>query len=271
MNLISSAQNPKFKQLVKLLGSSKNRRQSGQTVLEGASLVKDYLKSQRPISQLLIDESKMGNSDAAEIIGLVEPTKINGIKSSLLNRLSQVATSPGVLAVIPIPKEACFTVGAVTNQPQQIVLVDRIQDPTNLGAIIRSAVAFGVSQIHLSTGSTDPWSPKVIRASAGAVFGPKLFTQSNLSEVISNLRSIGFEICATSPRGDKSLTAIDLPKRLAWLVGNESQGVGSGLLNLATYSIKIPQTSGVESLNLAIASSLCFYEYYRRQGLGQET
>lgn len=268
MKTVLSAKNPKFKQLVKLLGSSKIRRQSGQTILEGVSLVEDYLKSQGQINQLLISEFELNNPDVKKIINLVESVKVTILRSSLLSKLSQVATSPGVLAVVPIPKELCFSVEALKDRPQQVVLIDRVQDPTNLGAIIRSAVAFGIDQICLSIESVDPWSPKVIRASAGAVFKPRIFSQTDLAKIISELQSANFAIYATSPHGNKLLTAAKLPKRLAWLVGNESQGVRSELLSLATDLIKIPQTGRVESLNLAIASSICFYEYYHRQKLG---
>lgn len=261
MDVITSTSNPKFKQLVKLLTNQKMRRSVQKTVLEGESLVGDYLATGLEVDQLIIGEANFDQPTIKRLIDQVDSAKVILVKSFLLDKITQLETAPGVMAIVPIPDQA---EPSEIVDAGQLILIDRVQDPTNLGAILRSALAFGVTGVYLSTGSAEAFSPKAIRASMGASFKLPIYSRVDLAKLIPRLQSSQVQIYATSSHADQFLAEAKLPNRLAWLVGNEGQGVDTKLMSLANQTIKIPQSSQLESLNLAVATSLCLYEHHRQ-------
>ena len=144
---------------------------------------------------------------------------------------------------------------------QSAVMLDNLQDPGNLGSILRSAAAAGVEYVFCSRGTAFAWSPKVLRAGMGAHFLLKIFENADLDELIRKAR---VPVLATSSHADKLLYEIDLKSPVAWLFGHEGKGVSAELLALASYRVAIPHRGAVESLNVAASAAVCLFEQVRQ-------
>ena len=144
------------------------------------------------------------------------------------------------------------------------MLLEAVQDPGNLGTILRTTAASGVTDVFLSPECASPWSPKALRAGMGAQFGLTIYEQVNLSEYITNSN---VPVYATTLSDDNvSLYDLDLKPASAWLIGNEGQGVSPELATAATKRVRIPQAdTPVESLNVAAATAVCLYEQLRQR------
>jgi TrmH family RNA methyltransferase len=186
---------------------------------------------------------------------LAKNVRIIELPKSLFEKISPLVEGIGVLFVVKVSHENEF------NSKVNSLILENIQDPGNLGAILRSAVAFGVEQIICSPGTVSAWSPKVLRAGMGAHFAVKIFENQDLVEVISRLE---IPVLATSLDAKKSIYEEDLRGAQAWIFGNEGKGVSVEIQKLATKKVIIPQSSKVESLNVAMAATVCLSESWRQ-------
>lgn len=262
MEKISSARNATFKMLLKLAKRRDYRREKGLIIFDGVKIVKDYLINGGRPKMLIFNESKLDKIDLPpinlEVRQVVLPT-------SLFNRISQVEESSGLVCVTKLPELSCDIISPKSNLGT-VLLLEQVQDPGNLGTIFRSCLAFDVSTIFLSSGSVDVWSPKVIRSSAGANFALNVYSDVSLGEIMNKLNNIGYQILATSPSAQKSIQSIDFAeKKIAWLFGNEGRGLSDDLMNQADGKVLIPQSSQLESLNLATSVAICLYEQSRHK------
>jgi TrmH family RNA methyltransferase len=178
------------------------------------------------------------------------------MSGSLLGNLSSVDTDQGVLFVAqptihPIPEKIV----------ESIVLLDRLQDPGNVGAILRTCAAAGIKRVFASVGTAGLWSPKVLRSAQGAHFLLKLHEQTDLKSLTSSL-AVPLIVTTLEQASDLYMTA--LPKHAAWVFGNEGQGVDRELLARANLRIKIMHDRAVESLNVTVASAICLFEQRRQ-------
>jgi TrmH family RNA methyltransferase len=146
-------------------------------------------------------------------------------------------------------------------QAASCVFLDAIQDAGNVGAILRSAAAFGVRHAVLGKGCADAWSPKVLRAGMGAHFSMALVQSADLAQAIA---AFGGKVACTVPRDGISIEQADLSGRVGWIFGAEGQGVSKTLAARVTLKVSIPMPGGAESLNVAAAAAICFYEWARR-------
>jgi TrmH family RNA methyltransferase len=179
------------------------------------------------------------------------------LSSSLFAELADTETPQGVAAEIAIPREP-----APVAHSTQCVFLDGVQDPGNLGAILRSAAAFGVPEVVLGNGCADPWAPKVLRAAMGAHFA--LFLRETSELALRFAEFSGERIC-TTPHDATPLQEIDLRGPHAWAFGGEGRGVSGAMLEVATRRACIPIAQTTESLNVAVAASLCLYEAARQR------
>lgn len=255
--IITSAQNPLIKQL-KQLKLAKYRHQTQTTLMAGQKIIADYLAAGGRVKQLVVSE-KLADSDLLSVAGVEQAVVV---ADDLARQLSPVENNGGMLAVIAVPQfDLAAEMDRVQASQQSILLIDRIQDPGNLGNIVRTAVAVGLGAIVLSTGSADPWSPKVIRASAGGVFSLPIIVNADLVSLITDY---DLPVYAATLDATDDLYDLDLRQPIAWLVGNEGQGVDPQLLEVASQRVKIPQSLAIESLNLATATAVCLYEQLRQ-------
>jgi len=254
MKLIRSRDNPFFKQLKRLAESGRERRKCGKTLLDGVHLVAAYEAAHGPVETLMASESALGGGEIADFTA---GRDIVVLADSLLRDLGLVDTPSGLLALAPIP--------ALAREPDaggDAVLLDGVQDPGNVGALLRTAAAAGVTQILLSPGCASAWSPKVLRAGQGAHFLLTLHEEADLPAFLAAYRGTAAVTCLD---GATSLFAAQWAGPLAWVFGTEGQGVRQELIDLAGLRIRIPMPGAVESLNVAAAAAVCLFEAVRRR------
>jgi len=188
---------------------------------------------------------------------------------ALAEHAARVAVVPPALFKSISGLESPAQIGFLIRRPAAIdvqpgvptVVLDRLQDAGNVGTILRSASALGVGQIVALKGTAALWSPKVLRAAMGAHFGLHLVESADASA----LDAIGVPMLATSSHARDSICAVDLPSPCAWVMGHEGQGVDAALLQRCHRLLAIPQPGGEESLNVAVAASICLYESLRQR------
>ena len=263
--LIDSKNNAFFKRLVKI---SQNKEKA-LCLLEGIHLCQDFLaKADGAQLKAAIFQasaiSKAVNEANSELMQLYQclNTSPTILADQLFKQLCDVQSPQGVIFLIE-PAQRPLDELLVD---KTMVLVDRVQDPGNLGTIIRTVAAAGIKQLVLSSGTVKAWSPKVLRSAQGAHFAITIFTEVDLTVLVNKLK---LPIYATAlSDAARSLYALDLARECAWLLGNEGQGVSRELLAQATAEVFIPQAEAVESLNVAVACGIILFEQ-RRQRLDQ--
>ena len=251
---ITSRDNSLFKQLKKLADSSRERRKLGQTLLDGVHLVEGYLGYFGEPELLVIPEGESSNEATGLLQTLVDvPTVM--FPTLMFSELTPVASPTGILALVKTPQ---------LEIPQSVdfaLLLEDIQDPGNLGSMLRTAAAAGVDAVYLSTGCTDAWSPKALRGGQGAHF---VLPVVERVELLAFMQGFKGQTLATAMHGE-SLYAQDLRAPTAFLIGNEGTGLSEALLQAANRRVHIPIAAGVESLNAAAASAICLFERMRQK------
>ena len=261
VEIITSNQNPYIKIFRQLANSGRYRKKEGQTVLHGVHLVESYMNSSKVLDSIAVTSTALMNAEVGVILSraIKIGVPIKQLPASLDKLVSGVDSGVSIAAIINIPE---------ARPPETIeesaVLLDRIQDPGNLGGILRVAAASGIKKVFCSEGTTSVWSPKSLRAGMGAQLGLEIYEQVSLKSLLA-LSSV--PVYATALNGKKSLYDLDLSGPTAWLFGNEGQGVDNGLLNSGVELVIIPQEDSIESLNVATAVAVCLFEQ-RRQAIG---
>jgi RNA methyltransferase, TrmH family len=251
---ITSRDNAVFKQIKKLAGSARERRKAGRTLLDGAHLLDACLVTGRQPEMLVVAESA---ADDAEISSLSQragkPQKIM-LPDNLFAEISPVDAPTGILAVMEILHLP------VPTSPDFCLLLEDIQDPGNLGSILRSAAAAGAQVAWLSAGCADGWSPKVLRGGMGAHFLLPIVERSDLVAVAADLPGQTLAACLQG----ESLYRLDLTGPVAFMIGNEGAGLRQELIAAAAQRFTIPMPGRVESLNAAAAAAICLFERVRQ-------
>jgi TrmH family RNA methyltransferase len=270
MKLIQSRDNPFYKELVKLSGSTRRRGKINQTLLDGAHLLAAYLEAGMLPQHVLLNAAALNDDEINALLRRIGGVPATQLDEKLFAGLSELKTPTGMLALIdvPVPDKPIA-------QSRFALLLEDIQDPGNLGSMLRSAAAAGCDAVFLSPGCADAWSPRVLRAAMGGHFALHIYELQDLPGVanafceqplrgLSAYHSAGM-LFATALRGTLSLYDCDLSGRVAFLIGNEGAGLSAELLNLATQIITIPMRGKVESLNAAAATAICLFEAVRQR------
>ncbi len=254
MKLIQSRDNAFYKQLKRLAESGRERRKAGQTVLDGVHLVEAYEQAIGPVDTLIVGESAM---QAGEIARFVEGRDIVVLSDALLRDIAPVDTPSGLIAVAAMPQAT-----AAVHRQKDAILLDGVQDPGNVGTLLRTAAAAGITQAILSPGCAAAWSPKVLRAGQGAHFVLAIHEDADLADFIARYEGTTAVTCLD---GATSLYEAHWDGPLAWIFGAEGQGVRRELIDAAQLRIKIPMPGAVESLNVGAAAAVCLFEAVRRR------
>lgn len=267
MKFITSRDNAFFKKLIKLAGSTKERKATGLTLLDGVHLISAYHRALGQPGSLIVSES--GDADPEIKCLLAEQGAETGMEvimlpDSLFREISPVKTPTGIIAVVAIPLPPAMPVRKDEKGASFCVLLEAIQDPGNLGSILRSAAAAGASDVYLSEGCADAWSPKTLRAAMGAHFLLRVHEQSDLANVA---RAFSGRVIATSLKAETSLYHTALEGPVAFMFGNEGMGLSQALLQASSEQISIPMPGGTESLNAAAAAAVCFFEKVRQTAI----
>lgn len=245
--LIESSSNPKVKKWTKLK-QKKYRYQSNEFIVEGEHLVLEAIKS-GVIKEILVRE---GSISPLEILERSDLT-IYTLKENLFSQIASTETPQPIMAV-------CEMKNIEIKKQNRLLLLDRVQDPGNLGTLLRSAVAFEFDGVILGDGCVDLYNEKVIRSTQGAIFKLAVKYQS-LSQTILDLKEKGVKIYGTSLQNGKPLGEIKTTPQMAFILGNEGSGVSSELLSLTERNIFIEMSENIESLNVSIAGSIIMYHF----------
>ena len=262
MQPITSRDNPFFKQLIKLGTSARQRKTKGQTLLDGCHLIQSYYAALGVPLSLIISESGYDSNEINTLlrdIELKQKTKITLLSDALFQQLSPVKTPTGIMALIAIPTNK--THANANSHNAFNIMLEAIQDPGNLGSILRSAAAAGVNDVYLSNDCADIWSPKTLRAAMGAHFLLSIYEHSNL---IATTQQLQGKIITTSLQAEKSLYQTSLTGAITFIFGNEGTGLSDELSMATTEQVTIPMPGKTESLNVAAAAAVCLFERVRQ-------
>jgi TrmH family RNA methyltransferase len=250
---ISSRDNPLFKQLKALAGSARERRMRGSILLDGAHLVESYLETFGEPELLVVSDGDIA-LDVLNLLDRLTEIKTITLPPSMFAAISPVTTPTGILALVETPSLP------LPASPGFVLMLENIQDPGNLGSMLRNAAAAGVEAVYLSEGCTEAWSPRALRGGQGAHFVLPIVEQADLLGVAIAFQGLTL---ATAMHG-ASLYAQDLTENVAFIIGNEGAGISQPLLAAARLTITVPMPGRVESLNAASASAVCLFERVRQ-------
>jgi TrmH family RNA methyltransferase len=253
---ISSAANPGFKALRELVDSSRERRQSGLSILDGIHLVQAYQSGVGVPEEVWLSESGLENNEIKHIIKSIPSSRILLLSDSLFAQLSHVVTPTGIVAVVKTPRPR-----PAPAQMDACLMLEDLQDPGNLGSILRTAAAAGMRHVLLSKNSVHAWSPRVLRAGMGAHFTLDIHEQADLAATAKAFKG---QVVATSRGAARSLYGCNLSGNVALLFGNEGSGLSRALRGAAHVEVSIPMPGKLESLNVAAAVAVCLYERVRQ-------
>ena len=255
---ITSADNAQFKALKKLAGSGRERRKTGLTLLDGLHLIEAWLAAGHNLQKIVASAAGAARPEHARWLAAHPQHRSIVLADALFAQLVDAEDSPsGLLALVEMPASG----GAPLNHVDTLVL-DGVQDPGNVGSILRSAAAAGFRQAVLSADCAQAWSPKVLRAGMGAHFALTVHEAIDLPVFLAQFQG---SIAVTHLQGATPLYAARLSAPIAWVFGNEGQGVSDAVLACATERVKIPMPGAVESLNVAAAAAVCLFETARRR------
>ncbi|MBI1450991.1 MULTISPECIES: TrmH family RNA methyltransferase [Acinetobacter] len=252
---LESKDNAKIKHLRGLIEQSSYRKKQGQTVLEGTHLGLAWVEQKRRINSIFTTEKNLEHPDICDILDEYDGS-VFVIAESLYRDLSTLGTTLPFLAIVDLPSSS----QALQFDLDTLVL-ENVQDPGNVGTLLRSAAAAGIQQVVCTKGSASLWSPRVLRAGMGAHFALKTFENIQLEDILERFE---IPVYVTSSHQSTSLYDQDLKQPCVWVLGNEGQGVSEYALAHAN-AVSIPQPGGQESLNVAIAGSVCFFEMVRQR------
>lgn len=249
---VTSRDNPALVRLRKLTADAGGYRKTGSIWVEGDHLLRAALQRGWVPALVVLTEAAMADASLASLAESAPRTLV--VPIALFKGLSGLESPAQIGAEFTLPPVPAVDANAAS------VILDRLQDAGNVGAILRSAAALGFRQVLALKGTAGLWSPKVVRAGMGAHFGLSLFEGLDAAA----LDDLAVPLIATSSHARESLERVALPWPCAWVMGHEGQGVGEALLARCGTTVRIPQPGGEESLNVAAAAAICLYESRRR-------
>lgn len=257
---VTSAANPRYRAWLKLHQSSRERRKAGQSLLDGVHLVEAYLQHVGTPVEIIASPDGLRDPEIEALVRRcgVEPFIVS---EALFGELSPVTTPAGILAIVQTPRPP-----AMPAEPGACVMLEDIQDPGNLGSILRSTAAAGLEEVYLSPHSVQAWSPRVLRGGMGAHFALRIYERTDLRALIENYSGA---VLAAAADGASPVYSADLTGRIAFLFGNEGAGLSEDLRRAAHRTIAIPMPGSVESLNIAAAAAVCLFERVRQLAAAQ--
>src|SRR5690625_86191 len=241
--MITSLQNERVKQFKKL-HNKKERKKTNTFIVEGFHLVEETHNSNLVIKEIII-------KNIIEVPDMLEVYPITRVSNAVFNHISQTQSPQGIAAIVKMTQPR----GSLSDK---VLMVDGIQDPGNLGTIIRTADAAGFASIILGDKTVDMFNDKAVRATQGSLFHV-LVRYQNLQEAISKLQRDGYSIWASALRNANIYNQVEPPEKLALIVGNEGSGIQDHILDLADELIYIPIHGKAESLNVSIAAGVLMY------------
>ena len=259
MQRVSSRNNPRVKEAARLIASSRDRRKAGKCVLEGEHLIAVYLDRVGAPESLLVVDTMLAEPRIAALAARMPAHDVLAIPAALFAEVSTLPVAIGAVAVVPTPAPS------LPPPARFHLLLDDLQDPGNVGTMLRTAAAAGVEQVLLSRHCAFAWSPKALRAGQGAHFLTAIVEDVDLPAWASAFRAQRGHVAAAVARGGRDLYDAPLAGPLAIAIGNEGAGVSAPLLACADVRVTIPMPGGMESLNAAAAAAVVLFEAVRQR------
>ena len=258
MKRVVSRDNAHFRELKKLCHSGRERRKTGRIVLDGMHLIEAYVERFGLPQEIVVSESGLVRDEIARFVaGVPVESSVTVLADALFGELAVVDTPSGIMAMALLP--GC---SARLKPDTDTLVLDGVQDPGNIGSILRSAAAAGFRQVALSSDCAQAWSPKVLRAAMGAHFFLDIHEGCDLMAFLADFCG---ESIVTALDAVESLYARDLNGPVAWVFGSEGQGVRPEVREVARRKICIPMPGYMESLNVAAAAAICLFETVRQR------
>ena len=257
--LITSKDNETIKHIRKLK-EKKYRDEYGEYIVEGIKLINEAIEEKQNVKTIIVCDNC--NKEALNQNSMYEVAKLDCIyvDEKVFNTITEVKNPQGILAVVEKQNKE----KQINFNEDIIVVLDDIQDPGNLGTILRTVDSVGLSQIIVSKKSGDVYNSKVVRSTMGAIFRVNVIESENLKDTIKEIKKHKFNVISTSLDTDKGLYDINLNKTVI-VIGNEANGVSKEIQELSDIKIKIPMLGKTESLNASVATGIVLYEYVRQK------
>jgi TrmH family RNA methyltransferase len=260
---IRSVNNPRISTWQQLK-MKKGREKEGLYLIEGTKLISDALAAGEQLKTLIIHDERAETAEFAELLARVD-NSVERIRVSapIISKLSDTMTPQGIIAVV---KKRDYQLEQFLSKDRPtFVVIDELQDPGNLGAIIRSADAAGIDGIIIGEKSVELYNPKVIRSAMGSIFHLPIVVDVDLMQVMRELSRRGIRILGTSPQAELDYYSLDLTDNIAIVIGNEAKGLSASLMRTVDEMMRIPILGSAESLNAAMATSIILYEHVRQR------
>lgn len=260
MQIISSKDNELIKH-IKKLKDKKHRDESNEYIIEGVKLIEEAVKENARIKKIIVCEDTTRTYEiSTHIMYEIAKYECVYVTNKVFASITQVTNPQGIMAII----EKGDTNVQIDYTQDIIVALDDVQDPGNLGTILRTVDSIGLNQIIVSKGTADAFNSKVVRSTMGAIFRVKIIEVENLPQAIKEMRRHHFKLMVTSLQTDNSIYDIQFNKKII-VIGNESNGVSKEIQEMADEKAKIPMLGKTESLNASVAAGVVMYEYVRQK------
>ncbi len=247
---------------IKKLKEKKYREEYNEFIVEGIKMIQEAIDEKMKIKQVIIcDDCKNEGVLPSELMYEIAKLDCIYVSEKVFNTITDVINPQGIMAILekPVNSESKIDFNA-----SNFLILDNVQDPGNMGTILRTADSLNLKQIIVSKGSADIYNLKVVRSTMGAIYRVRVIETDNLVKTIKELKKHRIKVYATDLKTDKSIYDINYEKS-AIIIGNEANGVSEEVLQEASEKIKIPMIGKTESLNAAVATSIIMYEVFRSQ------
>ena len=260
MQVISSKDNELIKH-IKKLKDKKHRDESNEYIIEGVKLIEEAVKENARIKKIIVCEDTTRTYEIpTHIMYEIAKYECVYVTNKVFASITQVTNPQGIMAII----EKGDTNVQIDYTQDIIVALDDVQDPGNLGTILRTVDSIGLNQIIVSKGTADAFNSKVVRSTMGAIFRVKIIEVENLPQSIKEMRKHHFKLMVTSLQTENSIYDIKFNKKII-VIGNEANGVSKEIQEMADEKAKIPMLGKTESLNASVAAGVVMYEYVRQK------
>ena len=260
MQSISSKENELIKH-IKKLKDKKERDSSNEYVIEGIKLIQEAIQENVNIKQIIVcDDCDKTESIPKDLMYEIAKYDCIYVTKKIFKYISEVQEPQGILAII----DKNNSDSEIDYTQDIIVALDDVQDPGNLGTILRTVDSIGLTQILVSKGTADSYNPKVVRSTMGAIFRIKIIESEDLEKTLREIKKHKFKVVVTSLQTENSIYEINYNKKVI-VIGNEAKGVEKNIQELADEKIKIPMLGKTESLNASVATGIVLYEYVRQK------
>ena len=260
MQIISSKDNNLIKH-IKKLSDKKYRDLNNEYVIEGIKLVGEAIAQNVKIKQIVLcEDCEKAENISKELMYEIAKYECVYVTNKVFKHISEVQAPQGILAIVEKDNQDL----KINYKEDIIVALDDVQDPGNLGTILRTVDSIGLTQILVSKGTADAYNPKVVRSTMGAIFRIKIIECENLIKTLNQVKKHQFKVVASSLQTENSVYDINYNKKVI-VIGNEANGVEQDVQEMADEKIKIPMLGKTESLNASVATGIILYEYVRQK------